>query len=127
MARLTELSLDFTNLAKLDNGRVDRLLRFHLQKIANDLLSRPGDGTARKVTLEFTIKPICSPENECESCRVEIEAKSKIPVFRTKPYEMRVANNGLLFNADFPDSPNQQSLYPAPEGQESDEDDEDAE
>jgi hypothetical protein len=123
MARLTELQLDFTNLAKLDNGRVDRLLRFHLQRIAQDCLSRPGDANNRKVTLEFSVKPMCSPDGECEGVHVEIEAKSKTPVYRTKKYEMRVSNSGLLFNADFPDSINQQSLLHAEDDDDQGEDD----
>src|SRR5262245_25100673 len=111
MANITELALDFTNLAKLDGGRVDRLLRHHLQKIATDMIARPGDATARKVTLEFVMKPIADADSgDLDGCHVEIECKSKIPIFRTKKYQMKVQQNGLLFNADFPDQPRQPSV-----------------
>ncbi len=113
MARIQEVQLDFSNLSELDNGRVDRLLRFHLQRMSADLLSRPREKGKRKVTLEFSIVPVCNDEGECETAMVEIEAKGKVPLYRTKAYEMRVTNNGLLFNRDFPDAIEQPSLFPA--------------
>ena len=125
MARVVEVPLDFSNLAKIDNGRVDRLLRHHLGRIANDLIARPGDPGQRKITLEFCVVPIASPEGECDGCRVEIEAKSKVPVYRTKSYEMRVTNGGLSFNQDFPDTLNQPSLYPSADGPDEDDGDDD--
>ncbi len=111
MARIRELTLDLANLASLDDGKVNRLLRFHLQRIAQDLMARPGEPSARKLTLQISFKPIASQEGECESAHCEIEAKSSIPIYRTKPYQMRVANGGMSFNQDFPDSIDQPSLY----------------
>ena len=113
MPRIQELPLNFANLATMDNGKVDKLLKFHLQRIATDLLARAGDDSSRKVTIEFSFKPIMGSEGECEGVKAEIEAKSKIPVYRTKTYEMRVVNNGMLFNQDFPDAIDQPSLLPS--------------
>lgn len=113
MPRIQELPLNFANLATIDNGKVDKLLRFHLQRIAADLLARPGLDTQRKIVLEIGFVPVSDDEGECDGAKVEIEAKSKIPVYRTKTYQMRVVNNGMLFNQDFPDSIDQPSLLPS--------------
>ena len=113
MPRIQELPLNFQNLATIDNGKVDKLLRFHLQRIAADLQARPGNDSPRKISLELSFVPIKNDEAECEGAKVEIEAKSKIPVYRTKTYEMRVVNNGMLFNQDFPDAIDQPSLLPS--------------
>lgn len=57
--------------------------------------------------------PTADPDTgECDGCKVEIEAKSKVPLYRTKAYEMRVTNAGMTFNRDFPDSRDQPSLLP---------------
>jgi hypothetical protein len=112
MAKIQELPLNFANLATIDSGKVDKLLRFHLQRIAADLQARAGTRNPRKLVLEFSFVPISDEIGDCEGCKVEIEAKSKIPVYRTKTYEMRVVNNGMLFNQDFPDSKDQPSLLP---------------
>lgn len=106
------VELDFTNLARLDEGRIDKLLRYHLQRIAMDCVARPGDNTARKVTLEFVAKPVIDPDTgECMESRLEIECKSKMPTHRSKPYSMLVSNQGFKFNQDFPDEVDQPSLY----------------
>lgn len=114
MSRIQELPLNFANLATIDSGKVDKLLRFHLQRIATDLQARPGNTSARRLTLEFNFVPMSDEAGECEGAKVEIEAKSKIPVYRTKTYEMRVVNNGMLFNQDFPDSKDQPALFETP-------------
>lgn len=120
---LNEVPLNFTNLAHLDEGRMDRLLRHHIQRTAADMMARPGDKTARKVCMEFTLKPVAGPEGELDEVTVEIEVKSKTPVHRSKPYIMRPVNGGLVFNADFPDSRDQVGL-PFGEQSSDEEDDE---
>lgn len=112
MAKTQIVALDFNNLAFLDDGRINKLLLYHLQRAAQDLINRPGDKTARKVNLEFTIKPILDVDTgECDGSTIEIEAKSKMPVHRSKPYQMLVNNKGFTFNRDFPDSADQAPLF----------------
>lgn len=113
MSRTQEVLLDFTNLGHLDEERINRLLKFHISNIARDCINRPGDKTKRKVTLEFYVSPIPDPDTgEATTAGVQIECKSKVPVFRSKRYEMRLSNAGLTFNADFPDDIDQPSLFP---------------
>ena len=112
MPRIEEVVLSFESLADLDEGRINKLLLHHLQRIAHDCLSRPADKTARKVILEFAAKPILDPDDgSCEAVKFEIEARSKVPVYRSRQYEMRVTNKGFLFNRDFPDAVDQQPLF----------------
>jgi len=127
VAHITELKLSFATLAKLDNGKADRLFQYHLQKVAADMAARPGDATVRKVTFELILKPICDADTgDIEGAAVEIECKSKVPIFRTRKYQMKVQQNGLLFNADFPDQPNQPSVLQGLENpNETDDEDED--
>lgn len=112
MPRTEIVALDFTNLAGLDEGRINKVLGYHLQRVAMDLINRPGDKTARKVSLDFTIKPqIDLDTGECSSAKVEVECKSKVPVHRSKPYEMLVDSKGFRFNRDFPDTADQAPLF----------------
>ena len=105
------VQLDFSNLSVLDEGRIDKLLKKHIQNIAQDCIDRPGDPTARTMQLNFTVKPICTPEGYCENTFVEIECKSKVPVYRSQTFKMRVSRQGLQFNQDFPDEIDQQPLF----------------
>lgn len=106
-----EVQLSFDSLVELDNGIIDHTLKRHLSAIATDCINRPLDDANRKVTLEFTVKPVLNHETrECDSCKVEIECKSKVPVHRSQTYQMRVTRSGLLFNQDFPDSLRQEAL-----------------
>lgn len=112
MPQTQEVPLDFTNLAHLDEGRINKVLAMHLSRIAGDCINRPGDKTKRKVSLEFTVTPIIEPDTgDCTEAKIEVECKSKVPVHKSKPYAMRVSNRGFSFNADFPDSIDQKPLF----------------
>lgn len=102
---------NFENLAHLDDGRIDKLLKAHVARATQDCLDRPGDKTKRHVTLKISIEPIIDDSGQCESTHVEIECLSKVPVFRSRTYEMRATKAGMLFNADFPDELDQQPLF----------------
>lgn len=109
--------LDFAGLSILDEGRIEKLLKKHLQLAALDCTNRPMDKTARQVILTFNIVPMVNPiSQECEKTSVEIECKSKVPTHRSEPFQMQVHPNGLRFNEDFPDSIDQQPLFPGAEG-----------
>lgn len=111
LASPTKLKLDFDSLAKLDEGRINKLLVMHIQRLTADCRDRPGDKHPRKLTIDISLTPIISPELECESVSVEIEAKSKIPAYRSKKYEMKPSKAGLEFNQDFPEELDQQPLF----------------
>lgn len=111
MAHTQQIPLGFHSLAEIDDGRIERTLKMHLQRLAHDCMDRPGEKTSRKVQLTFEVKPVVNQEGDCDTCRVEIDCKSKVPTYRSKPYEMRVTKGGFLFNRDFPDSIGQEPLF----------------
>lgn len=119
MPRVQEVQLSFDSLADLDDGRINKLLLQHISRVAQDCMNRPGDKTKRTVSLDFHVVPTIDPETrECEQVKVEIEAKSKVPTYRSKTYEMRVTKTGLLFNKDFPDALDQPPLFNQEDGRE---------
>jgi hypothetical protein len=113
MNNLTKLT--FETLPQLD-GKLSPLLDKHLQAVANDCINRPTDPTARKVVIEFNFTPVADPQTgECDDVDLVVEAKSKVPVFKTRGYRMRVTRGGMGFNADDPaGAPGQGNLFPSP-------------
>jgi hypothetical protein len=106
-----ELELDFGNLEALDKGKINNLLKFHLQRATTDCIARPHEKSPRKVTLEILITPQPEADEDIlERAEVKIECKSKVPTYRSRAYEMRVGRNGLRFNKDFPDTLDQAPL-----------------
>lgn len=111
MAGIDIAEVSFANLDSMDDGRLAALLKRHLASIANDCMNRPGDETARTLSIEFKIKPVMDSETrECEKVWCEIEMKHKLPTFRSKPYQMVPTKAGFGFNRDFPDNLRAQPL-----------------
>jgi len=118
-----EVLLDFSNLANLDKGKLNNLLKFHLERSAADCVARPFEKGARKVKLEFTITPAPDDDEQIlERADVRIECKSSVPTYKSRKYEMRVGKAGFKFNSDFPDKLDQ---APLPFGGEEEREDDD--
>lgn len=112
LANVERLQLTIETLAELDNGIVSAQVIRHLQRLAHDCMDRPGDKTKRKATLEFSFEPVCDQSGQADSVNCTVEIKSKIPVHRSKSYEMGLSKAGFVFNRDVPDSLNQGVLFP---------------
>lgn len=110
---IQEMNLTFKSLESLYDGRIAMLLKRHMAMVAQDCINRPSDKTKRKVTLEFCFQPIPNPDDasDCDRVDCEVECKSKLPVYRSRPIQMRPHNSGFIFNQDFPEDINQQSLF----------------
>lgn len=110
---IQEMDLTFQSLEDLYEGRIAILLKRRLAMVAQDCMNRPGDKTKRKVTLEFCFEPVPDPDDlsVCERVNCELECKAKLPVYRSRPIQMRPHNSGFIFNQDFPDDINQQTLF----------------
>lgn len=113
MASVERLQLSIQSLDELDNGIVALQFLKHLQRAAADCLDRPGDKTKRKVTLEFTFSPAADQSGSADTADCVAEIKSKIPVHRSRTYEMGLSKAGFTFNRDVPESLNQGVLFPA--------------
>lgn len=106
-----EVPLNFENLKNLNEGRIDKLLKTHLARAAQDCIDRPADKTAREVIMKFTFKPEFDTQTqEAETASCEIECKTRVPVYRTKKFQMRLSNKGFMYNADFPNAIDQPPL-----------------
>jgi hypothetical protein len=102
--------LGFDTLDDLDDGRIAAILRQHITRVSADCYDRPGDPTLRKILLEFQFKPVIENDGSCEEVGCHIECRSKLPTHRSKRISMRVTKNGLLFNREFPEELDAQSL-----------------
>lgn len=112
MSRVERVQLSIETLAELDGGIVAEQAVRHLQRLAQDCMDRPGDKTKRKATLEFSFEPVCDQQGNAETVRCEVEIKSRVPVHRSKTYEMGLTKAGFVFNRDVPESLDQQVLFP---------------
>jgi len=104
-----ELSL--ATLEHLDYGKLATAFQQHLRRAVADCLDRPGDDSARKVTITFEIKPASDQTGDCERCKVDAQVLSKVPAHRTRVLDMAPRKGGhLLFDDDSPDDVNQVTL-----------------
>lgn len=109
--------LDLDGMALLDNGLVNQMFRYHCLRLGRDCADRPGEKGKRTLTLTITAIPVCNQHGTIETVRTEIDIKSKLPVHRTRIYEMRAdEDKGLLFNPHFADAVAQGSLYAGVDG-----------
>lgn len=111
--RLAELSL--AALADMD-ARIEALFQHHLSRIANDCRDRPGDDSARVLTLKFSIVPVADPmdASTCEDITLDVTGDSSLPKHKTKTFRLKVASNRagtkLLYNQDIPEDADQTAI-----------------
>lgn len=92
----TKLTLE--NLINLNAGEIVGEFNRSLAEIVRDLEERPGDKTARKLELSFSIKPKLADHGVTGAADVQIEVNSKVPKRKTSPIQMRIEGDGLEFN-----------------------------
>lgn len=97
------------------NPNIEAMFQKHVRNIVDDVMNRPAEKKERKLLLELTVAPIVvenenTGERECHEVWVNLRAKSKIPTFQTRNYQMKVTKGGLLFNKEIPEQLHQPSL-----------------
>lgn len=98
---LVQLTLESIN--DLDDGRVAVAFMQELRRAVTDCMDRPGDTTARSVSLEFKIKPVIGDEGQCEGANGEFEIKSKVPTRKSKTYSFGTNTKGhLIYSSNNP-------------------------
>lgn len=90
------VELNLANLNDLDDGRVATAFLHELRRVVQDCMDRPGDKSARKVTLEFTLKPVIDEGGSCEAAEGDFKIKSTVPVRKSKTYSFGVNKKGHL-------------------------------
>ena len=102
------MELNLANLNELDDGRVSVAFMHELRRVVQDCMDRPGDTTARKVSLEFNLKPIIAEDGSCESADGDFKIKSTVPVRKSKNYSFNVNKKGhLIYSSNSPDDVDQ--------------------
>lgn len=90
--------LKLERLAEIDDGRIAAAFDDEIGKIVEDLNDRPGDKTARSVTVKLSFVPH-APGGAVDDVSVDFEITSKIPKKRSKTYSMAVhGTRRLVFN-----------------------------
>lgn len=102
------IELSLKSLEELDDGRVATAFIHELKRVVLDCMDRPGDASARKVQLEFTLKPIIDEAGMCESAEGDFKIKSRVPDRKTKTYSFNVNKKGhLIYSSNSPDAVDQ--------------------
>lgn len=102
------LELNLANLNELDDGRVAVAFMHELRRVVQDCLDRPGDVSARKVSLEFCLKPVIAEDGQCESADGDFKIKSSVPVRKSKSYSFNVNKKGhLIYSSNSPEDVDQ--------------------
>lgn len=105
-------ALTLENLENLDLGKASIAFNQQIRRIAEDCLDRPGDGNARKVTLEVVAKPVTNDDGSADRVKLQIQVTSKIPSYRTRVYDLGLRKNGVLvFSEDSPENFDQTTIF----------------
>lgn len=107
---MSKIKLTLTSLKQLEDGKVVLAFDRELARVVRDCVDRPGDATARKVTLTMIVTPDAY-EGVCEAVNSEFRVQSSVPVRRSRPYHMEVdARGAVLVNPASPEQVNQHTL-----------------
>lgn len=109
---MSVMPLSLANMKALDDGKAAAAFDAHLQRIARDCLDRPGDATARSVTLQVAVKPIIEDDGSCDRVDAQISVKSTVPQHKTKVYNFGLHRNGQMSFSEFsPDNFDQSTIF----------------
>jgi len=102
MPTVKRVDFDLNSMAEIDGGKINRLLRSHVQRVAHDCADRPNDKNKRKIVIEITAEPVPTDDGFCDHVNVQIRCRSRLPDYRSRPYPMEAGNSGFSFNKEFP-------------------------
>jgi len=100
-------------LSELDGGRLAAGIDAEIKAVVRDMCNRPGDNSARKVTVEINLKPDhLDEQGDVDSVTVSFGVKSSIPKRQTRKFVAAVDAKAqrLSVNEFSPDNPNQGTL-----------------
>lgn len=115
--RASMYNLDLEQLAKIDGGMHAKIFSAELAELAKDCFNRPGDKSKRTLTMEVSMSPRMSADGSLDCIVTTIDWKPKKPTVKSNPYLMKSAidvqgagHQGLLFNADLLQEPDQDTI-----------------
>ena len=108
---ITELQ----DLCSVGDGVLAALFRRELQTVLIDLVDRPVVGTARKICLDMSLKPVPDDRGHLAEIEAEFEVYVKTPKSRTQTFSMAALSDkgvprGLVYNDLAPDDRRQMTL-----------------
>lgn len=106
------LTLQIQTLAKLDGGKLVLAANHAIRQAIADVQDRPGDKSARKVTLDLVFRPELDKDAAIlDTVRVQGRVNVVIPKRQTVEYPMLPMNNGtVIFQEHSPMEPRQPSF-----------------
>lgn len=90
------VELNLKSLDELDEGRVATAFVHELKRVVLDCMDRPGDKSARNVSLVFKLTPVIADDGSCESANGEFAIHSSTPKRKSKTYNFAVNKKGHL-------------------------------
>ena len=85
----------FDELCKMDDGRVAVAFEHEMKKVVSDISDRPGDQSARSVTLTLRFKPV-APGGTIDEVTVGFAISSSVPAKKSKQYSMGLRGSDQL-------------------------------
>lgn len=105
---------DFATLQEVHYGALNREIDSALRKAYLDCDDRPAVGTARKVTLTISMKPVAGDDGRLCNVDVDFDVKNAMPSkgvsVRMKPVLSDGDGGSLHFQPEVPENPNQEPL-----------------
>lgn len=75
-------------LSVMDGGRVEVAFAQALQRVIGDCEDRPGEKSARTVTLQLAVVPVLDASGVCDDAKVQIVITDSVPKRKTRIYDM---------------------------------------
>lgn len=99
---------------ELYEGRVGAMIDSLFRKANLDILDRPGEPKARKVTLTFSFTPKRLADGTVEKIDIQVKGKPSIPDYATGNIDAALkATGGVIFASDSPENVDQTTFdYP---------------
>jgi len=98
-------------LAEMDGGRINVAFAQALARVVGDCEDRPGEKSARTITLQVAVVPILDASGVCDDAKVQMVITDSVPKRKTRIYDMALKKGKqgphLLFRPDSLDEADQ--------------------
>ena len=104
-----ELTLE--SLQEIGGGTVAAAFQHHIKRCLIDCEDRPGDKSAREITLTVMVKPDVGQDGQINNVSTEYKVHSKVPAHVSRPVVCQLKHGGrAAFNDLSPADPNQHTI-----------------
>lgn len=90
---------NLANLAYVSDGRINAIVKRHIERAILDCEDRPGDKKPRKVTLDLLVTPVVLQDGAVTDVNIEVEVSSRIPKHISPTINCMIKHGGkAVFN-----------------------------